>query len=390
MAHCSFERNSALGRGGAIYCGGVLGTAGLTVVDSRFATNQAGSGAAVYSAATASIRAGVFTGNAADGNGGAVFNLGTATVAGSVFSGNTAGFGGGAVYSSGKLDMNGATISGNEAGRFGGGIHVYGVSADVSLRNCLIAKNDSGHRGPDVWCSKGILAGSNNLVGDGSGLSPFVDGTDGNIVGTESVPVDPLFVRDPSKGTDRTWGTPDDDYGDLRLREESPAIDAGSGEGLPSGAVDLDGAPRVYNGTLDIGVYEFHFTDGDLNGDGVVDAGDLSIVRSNWEQRVPAGVVAYGDANRDGVVNSHDLDIVRVNWGHSAAAVDATSTVLPATPGRAVQAAATDAALVATVAERPQSRVSDSDLASLAQAAWMRELEWRGRDHGRSKRLQVQ
>ncbi len=55
--------------------------------------------------------------------------------------------------------------------------------------------------------------------------------------------------------------------------------------------------------------------DGDLNGDGQVNSGDLDLVRGNW-----GGIVqpnTSGDANGDGFVNSADLDIVRANWGAS-------------------------------------------------------------------------
>ena len=52
---------------------------------------------------------------------------------------------------------------------------------------------------------------------------------------------------------------------------------------------------------------------GDLNGDGVVNSGDLDLVRGNWGTAVAPGT--SGDANEDGVVDSGDLDIVRANWG---------------------------------------------------------------------------
>ena len=58
--------------------------------------------------------------------------------------------------------------------------------------------------------------------------------------------------------------------------------------------------------------------EGDLNGDGAVNSGDLDIVRGNWGQTVPAGTL--GDADGDGMVSSSDLDIVRGNWGATAAA----------------------------------------------------------------------
>jgi hypothetical protein len=61
---------------------------------------------------------------------------------------------------------------------------------------------------------------------------------------------------------------------------------------------------------------EFPGLQGDLNGDGWVNSGDLDLVRANWGTNNAAG-----DANGDGVVNSSDLDIIRANWGaHMAAA----------------------------------------------------------------------
>ena len=58
--------------------------------------------------------------------------------------------------------------------------------------------------------------------------------------------------------------------------------------------------------------------EGDLNGDGFVNSGDLDLVRSNWGLTVSSP--DQGDASGDGVVGSADLDIVRGNWGRTAAA----------------------------------------------------------------------
>ncbi len=70
------------------------------------------------------------------------------------------------------------------------------------------------NQGSDIF---GSYAGSNNLIG-----------------------VDPGFVRNPSAGADGTWGTPDDDYGDLHLASKSsPAYNASNN----SLAVDADSTP---------------------------------------------------------------------------------------------------------------------------------------------------
>lgn len=51
---------------------------------------------------------------------------------------------------------------------------------------------------------------------------------------------------------------------------------------------------------------------GDLNGDGVVNALDLSILLSNWGKT--GATAAQGDLNGDGVVNALDLSILLTNW----------------------------------------------------------------------------
>ncbi len=78
-------------------------------------------------------------------------------------------------------------------------------------------------------------------------------------------------MRAPSAG-DGDWTTLDDnDYGDLRLQADSPAIDAGNNDWLPSDSSDLDGDgdtaepipydlqgfPRIVGDAVDLGAYEY-------------------------------------------------------------------------------------------------------------------------------------
>jgi hypothetical protein len=81
---------------------------------------------------------------------------------------------------------------------------------------------------------------------------------------------DPFFVREPDPGLDATWGTTDDDYGDLCLQLGSPAVNAGDSAALPPDTLDLDddgdtgepipvdlaGNPRVVGAAVDMGAYE--------------------------------------------------------------------------------------------------------------------------------------
>jgi hypothetical protein len=43
---------------------------------------------------------------------------------------------------------------------------------------------------------------------------------------------------------------------DFHLRPDSPAISAGTTDGLPVGELDLDGSPQVKSGKIDIGCYQ--------------------------------------------------------------------------------------------------------------------------------------
>src|SRR5690606_177338 len=87
---------------------------------------------------------------------------------------------------------------------------------------------------------------------------------------TDVLDADPLFVRAPDPGPDGRWGTFDDDYGDLRLQEESAGVDYGLTSLLPPDVWDLDGdgdfdeplpldvagQPRVVGSGVDAGAHE--------------------------------------------------------------------------------------------------------------------------------------
>jgi hypothetical protein len=72
-----------------------------------------------------------------------------------------------------------------------------------------------------------------------------------------------FFVRTPDPGADGTWGTDDDDYGDLHLRSDSSGIDDGDNFYVPGGiTTDVAGDPRFVDAEgggaiVDIGAYEY-------------------------------------------------------------------------------------------------------------------------------------
>ena len=85
--------------------------------------------------------------------------------------------------------------------------------------------------------------------------------------------------------------------------------------------VDANGAPAadvpfddvfIANASLGNLVIGPDTIPGDINGDGQVNAGDLNIIGSNWQQEVTANTM--GDLTGDGIVNAADLNIVGSNW----------------------------------------------------------------------------
>lgn len=75
------------------------------------------------------------------------------------------------------------------------------------------------------------------------------------------------------------------------------------------------------------------FVEGDTNGDGKVDGGDLAVLGGDWMDSISYGRVG-GDLNLDGAVNGGDLAIMGGNWGYGV-----TATPLPE-PGTLVFLAA--------------------------------------------------
>ena len=374
ITNSSFSGNSADSSGGGIYSTGTL-----TVTNSTLSGNLAAdsSGGGIYNSGTLTVTNSTLSRNSADDCGGGIYSQrGALTVASSTLAGNSAGDSGGGIRSysstltvtnstllgnsaagyrgaggaisidSGTLTVTNSTLSGNSASGYrgsGGGICITGDSSTISLDNTIVA-GDAAPSEPDIKHGSGTLTGSYNLIGDGSGQSSLVHDENGNLVGTSESPIDPRFIRNPSDGGDG-WGddpsTPDidesanDDYGDLRLRPDSPAVDAGDDSLLPADEFDLDadgnttepipfdlaGNTRVLGARVDMGAYEYDPTPpipGDLDGNGRVDSDDLNIVRAHWGESVTPGSLLDGDPSGDGVVNSADLDIIRANWGQTA------------------------------------------------------------------------
>ena len=211
-----------------------------------------------------------FIGNSGGGAGGGMCNINSSPIlTNCTFSGNSApGIfisegGGGGMYNSGSSPtLTNCIFNGNSAGRGGGGMSNY-YNSSPTLTNCTFNGNsaligggmESAHESSPILTNC-ILWGDTPdeiLVLDGPPIVTYCD-VEGDWPGEGNIDADPLFV-DPN-GPDGIVGTEDDS---LRLSPGSPCIDAGDNSVVDPNSTDLDGNPRIVNGIVDMGAYEFQY-----------------------------------------------------------------------------------------------------------------------------------
>ncbi|MBI5383839.1 MAG: PKD domain-containing protein [Verrucomicrobia bacterium] len=223
ISNCVFAGNAAFRHGGGV-CRG-------TLTDCVLSNNVADLGGGVVSA---TLERCTLRNNWADFGGGAFMStLNACTVAGNsafggggtdsstlnncLLTGNTASEGGGTWGST----MTNCTLAGNTATDVGGGVF-HGT-----LANCILYFNTAATSG-DNYAERNVL---NYCC-----TTPLPTNGVGNLTNA------PLFVDYPG--------------GDLRLQAGSPGINAGANDSA-AGPTDLDGKPRIFGGTVDMGAYEW-------------------------------------------------------------------------------------------------------------------------------------
>ncbi|NLF32145.1 MAG: LEPR-XLL domain-containing protein [Planctomycetes bacterium] len=277
--------------GGGIYNRGTLTLTNVTVCGNAVAPLGPGwlvLGGGLSNLGTLTAIGSTFAGNASTDYGGGLANWGAMTLVDTVISGNASARSAGIVQVEGELEMARCLVVGNHADRKGGGVHLSGGIGRIV--NTVIAANRAGGGGLDeggglsaahatVTVTNCTIAG--NYAGGGAGIASTsgnaivlhntivafnVAHSGGEIEGAVSIRgsllfCDPGFIRPPSAGPDGTWGTADDDAGDLRLAATSVAINtaddalAVDADGQPL-ATDAAGNPRTADGRTDVGAYE--------------------------------------------------------------------------------------------------------------------------------------
>ena len=216
--------NSAYSYGGGIYNNGTLTVTSSTFVDNNSVTADGG-GICNYWDGVLTVTNSTFANNYVTFAGGGICSFGTATVINSTLTGNDTGggaTGSGGIYCYGTLTVTNSTIANN----IGDGI-CNGVSysfAILTLNNTIIAGNNLDIYGPLQPTS------SNNLIGNGTGITNLSDLNSSNLIGTTAEPINPLLGPLANNGGPTQT---------MALLPGSPAIAAGS----VTLAVDANGNP---------------------------------------------------------------------------------------------------------------------------------------------------
>ena len=206
-------------------------------------------GGGIYNDGTLVVANCTLFGNSGDEFGGAIANSynGSVTLVNSIIVGNSAKHYG-AIFNLGEFAIFNSTLASNVTANTSG---YYRTSASVmTIMNSILWQNEGMWQSEEqISMDQGSLTTLNNLVG-----------------------IDPAFVRIPSDGGD-DWGdnpstsgideSANDDYGDLRLTSQSPAINYGDNSLVPEGLVtDLDGnyvsqTERLISGLTNLALLHF-------------------------------------------------------------------------------------------------------------------------------------
>jgi predicted outer membrane repeat protein len=344
--------------------GALLGSA--EVLESDFIGNHAFHGGGGISGDLVVVRACMFISNSGE-DGGALH--GGLKVIDSIFMANTSSFYGAGARSSGdfvncafigNLAERGAGIwgsptavnclfAGNRTWSPGAGAGVF-ITHEGALTNCTfvgnsvpnnfpsaqgggIYKNGAGHLqiiNCTLWDNEDFFGNGESsqlkiAAGSASVNDSCIQGWTGSLGGTGNHGNDPRFID--ADGADDIYGTADDNP---RLLPNSPLIDHGDTSALPPDTfdldedgdttellpVDLDWLPRIVNGTVDVGAYEFQGTPclADITGDGKVNVADLLTIIGAWGDCV-SGQPCNSDVTLDGTVGVSDLLLIITSWG---------------------------------------------------------------------------
>lgn len=244
ITHCTFRNNVVYGSGGGIFnTADSSGSCAPELINCLVQGNSASRAAGGM------------------GNHGTAGGFCTPEMVNCLISGNRAGNKGGGLYNhtgEPESDLNGfrlinCTLSGNKADSTGGGVYnaPAGDSSSLSFKNCILWHNHAAIEGHEIYNSNGIGPAFHYCDVAGSGGSGTAWNSDYGVDGGGNIDSDPIFVTVPDYQNTPTT------EGDLRLDDDSPAINAGANAYLPPEInTDLAGETRIKQDIVDMGAYE--------------------------------------------------------------------------------------------------------------------------------------
>ncbi|MBI4649318.1 MAG: right-handed parallel beta-helix repeat-containing protein [Bacteroidia bacterium] len=304
----TISNNSAYSDGGGIYC---WYNSSPTITNNTITNNSASYGGGIScSYSNPTIFNNTISNNSNSSNGGGIFcSYGNPTIFNNTISNNSTNNHGGGIYCfQNNSTIFNNTISNNSANSSGGGIYCS-YSSSPTITNNTISNNSSDYRGGGIYCeysSNPTITNntiSNNDANNGGALycknnsNPTLRNTIlwGNTASASGTQVflntedsDPNFYYCALQGGTAAFGLNNCFYtgtyennieadalfvassagsgtgydgltADWSLQTGSPCINAGTPDttGLNLPATDIAGNPRIINGRIDIGAYEY-------------------------------------------------------------------------------------------------------------------------------------
>lgn len=251
ITNCVISDNSAKGVGGGIFCY----KSSPTIYNCAILGNNSDSfGGGIYciNSSSPEIESCIVSSNNARYGGGIYCKDNSdLTIKNCTISDNRAESGAGGGIYSGYSDPKiiNCLINGNNADSYGGGIYCFDQSKPI-ITNCTISDNIAPNIG-GIYCydnteatvTNSIIWGNSHIQTncDCSGLITYSDIGD-ECSGEGNINENPLFIGG----------------GDYHPQcDMSPCIDAGINEALELPLTDMEGNPRICNGIVDMGTYEY-------------------------------------------------------------------------------------------------------------------------------------
>ncbi len=290
----------------------ILNGAGLTTSIARFTGGEpatAGLENLVFRNGTVGSR---FTPKSTFTIGGAIYaNNSSAFIRSCRFENCRADFGGAIYQYQGTMDWDDLVFVGNTANNEGGGALVYNVTG--SATTCTFSGNRCGVVGPgsgSAFKAVGAFATGQSVVLENCTITNNIALDFGAAVEFyEHVKFNPGVLR--LVGCTISGNTSGDPIANgpagLRVLGSQSSCVLSGGTSICGNATDNVAGPYLIEGSATVCDCE-----GDLSGNGQVDAADLGILLSVWGTAPTDG---QGDLNHDGFVTAADLSALLVQWG---------------------------------------------------------------------------